>query len=64
MDDKKTVLIVLEDRKSFESLTDHRFKGNSVDRDKKTPFGTTYQRYMWTEKAGMGDVEKAAQLNK
>ena len=50
LEDNKTALFTLSDSKSLESLTDHQKKGNSVFRQpgKNTPWGTTYQRYMWT----------------
>jgi hypothetical protein len=50
LEDGKTGLFTLSDWKSIESLTDHQVKGNSHDRSvgKIVPWGSTYQRYIWT----------------
>lgn len=56
LDDGETILYTLADKKSLESFTDHQMKGNSVDRGSGKPLGTTYQRYIWTEKIDKKEV--------
>lgn len=49
LDDRNTVMWVVADSKTLESLTDHQNKGNSKDRidGQIVPYGSTYQRYVW-----------------
>lgn len=49
LDDGKTGLFTLSDGKTLESLTDHQNPGNSINRKGITPFGSTNQRYIWTQ---------------
>lgn len=58
LDDGKTIVYTLSDSKTLESLTDHQFGDNSINRNGgRTPFGTTYQKYIWTEQANMNFIE-------